>query len=343
MLKLLQVAVLTCHQVVPLPPFAALKHLILSSVEPAHLPITCLEHATSLETLSLGVDWSARASEDINVSSLHALKHVRIDSFAPRCLIVPDGCLLHLVWDGKRGSNFEEWVDDMQFWCEGQSIRLGSLQISWKDPDWQSYNMADLRTMLTSDQELAYISLCSPELGNEEEPFLVDPSSCQMLALAERVRFRFGKACSIRVTDMQPKWKDLSITAAKVKLEVEDTAALVRSLDNFQINGIANYGFTIPNMVHELHQSGRMCFVRRRTIDLDTGPSQGFSIGTLLDRAAQRRFEELMCCGCSSCLPCLSREGKLSRDSERPKDFWRHGDPAYTLKQECKVCSDSAL
>ena len=210
MLMLLQVAVLTCHQVVPLPPFAALKHLILSSARPAHLPITRLEHATSLETLSLGADgphvnWSARGSEDVDVSSLHALKHVRIGSFAPRCLIVPDGCLLHLVWDGNHVSNFEEWVDDMQMLCEGQSIRLGSLQISWKDPDWHIYNMAALRSMLTSDQELAYISLCSPELGNEEEPFSVDPSSCQMLALAERVRFRCGKACSIRVTDMQPK------------------------------------------------------------------------------------------------------------------------------------------
>ena len=114
-------------------------------------------------------------------------------------------------------------------------------------------------------------------------------------------------------------------------------------LDSFRIDGIANYGSAILSMMRELYRLGRMCFVDKLSVDLGTGTFQGFSFRTLLDCAAQRRFKELMCCGCSSCLPCLSREGKLSRDSERPKDFWRHGDPAYTLKQECKVCSDAAL
>ena len=350
MLMLLQVAVLTCQEALPLPPFVALKHLILSTSGPADVPITDLEHATSLETLSLGISgpddlWESKKSGDIDLSSLHALKHVRVDNFVPMWLTVPDGCLLHVVWDGEGAydSNFEAWARDMQLLWEEASIRLGSLQICFQNEVWDSHNMAALRTMLTGDHELAYISLCSSELGNEEQPFLVNSSSCQMLALAERVRFRGGKVCSIGVTGMQPKWKDLSITAAKVKLEVEDTAALVRSLDNFQIDGIANYGTTSLSMVPELNRSGRMCFVRRRTVDLDTGPSLGFSFGTLLDCAAQRKFKELMCCGCSSCLPCLSREGKLSRDSKRPKDFWHHGDPIYSLKQECKVCMESAL
>ena len=350
MLMLLQVAVLTCQEVLPLPPFAALKHLILSTPDPADLPVTYLEHATSLETLSLGVsgpdaDRSSRNTDYIDVSSLHALKHVRIDNFVPGWLDVPDGCLVHAVWDGEgaHDSNFEAWAGDMQSLWDEQSFRLGSLQICFQIEGWHSYNMEALRTMLTGDQELAYISLCSPELGSEEQPFSVNSSSCQMLALAERVRFRGGKVCSIGVTGMQPKWKDLSITAAKVNLEVEDTAALVRGLDSFWIDGIANYGSTSLSMMHEVYRSGRMCFVDRLAMHLDTGTSQGFSFGTLLDCAAQRRFKELMCCGCSSCLPCLSREGKLFRDSKRPKDFWRHGDPAYSLKQECKVCSDAAL
>ena len=350
MLMLLQVAVLSCQEVLPLPPFAALKHLILSTPDPADLPITILEHATSLETLSLGVSgpddlWYSDESGDIDLSSLHALKHVRIDNFVPTWLDVPDGCLLHVAWDGEGAydSNFEAWARDMQLLWEGQSICLGSLQIYFQNEEWDSYNTAALRTTLTGDQELVYISLCSSELGNEEQPFSVGPNTCQMLALAERVRFRCGKACSIRVTSMQPKWKDLSIIAAKVNLQVEDTATLVHGLDNFWIDGIANYGSTILSMMREVHQSGRMCFVDRLAVDLDTGPSQGFSFGTLLDCAAQRSFNELMCCGCSSCLPCLSREGKLSRDSARSKDFWRHGDPAYSLKQEYKVCSDAAL
>ena len=350
MLMLLQVAVLRCQEVLPLPPFAALKHLIVSTSGPEDLPITSLEHVTSLETLSLGVsgpdaDHRSQNTEDIDLSSLHALKHVRIDNFTPRWLDVPDGCLLHVAWDGvgAHDSNFDGWARRMQLLWEEQSNCLGSLQICFQNEEWHSYNMAALRTMLTGDQELAFISLCSPELGNDEQPFLIDSSSCQMLALAKRVRFRAAKVCSIRVTDMQPKWKDLSIEAAKVNLEVEDTAAVVRSLDNFQIDGIANYGTTGLSMVHELGRSSRMCAVRRRTIDLDTGPSQGFSFGTVLDCAAQRTFKQHMCCGCSSCLPCLSREGKLSRDSERRKDFWRHGEPAYSLKQECKVCNDAAL
>ena len=73
MLMLLQVAVLSCQEVLPLPPFAALKHLILSTPDPADLPITILEHATSLETLSLGVSgpddlWYSDESGDIDVS-----------------------------------------------------------------------------------------------------------------------------------------------------------------------------------------------------------------------------------------------------------------------------------
>ena len=347
---LLQVAVLTCQELLPLPPFAALKHLILSTSSPADLPITWVKHATSLETLSLGVcgpqfGWSMRESDYIFLSSLHALKHVRINDFMPRWLDVPDGCLLHLVWDGEgvHDSEFEAWACDMQLLWEGQSIRLGSMQICFKDDTWHTNNMAALRTMLTGNHQLGYISLCSPELGNEEQPLSIGPNGCQMLALAERVRFRAGKVCRISVIDMQPKWKDLSIVAAKVNLEAEDTAALVRSLDNLQIDGIANYGSTILSMVRELDRSGRMCFVRRQTIDLDTGPSQGFSFGSFLDCAAQRRFKALMCCGCSSCLPCLSQAGKLSRDSVQPIDFWRHGEPAYSLKQECKVCSEAAL
>ncbi|CAK0782451.1 hypothetical protein CVIRNUC_005694 [Coccomyxa viridis] len=251
-----QVAVLTCREVLPLPPFAALKHLILSTPDPADLPITYLEHATSLETMSLGTcgpdfGFYSRRSEEIDVSSLHALKHVRIDNFVPMWLDVPDGCLLHVLWDvdGVHDSEFEAWARDMQLLWEGQSMRLGSLQICFQDEEWHSYNMAALRTMLTGDQELAFISLCSPELGNEEQPFFVDPSSCQMLALAERVRFRCGKACSISVTGMQPKWKDLSIDAAKVNLQVENTAALVRGLDNFWIDAIAVYGSTSLSMM----------------------------------------------------------------------------------------------
>lgn len=88
---------------------------------------------------------------------------------------------------------------------------------------------AGLRTILTGDQELAHINLCCPELGSEMYPFSVDPGSCQMLVLPKRVRFCSEKVCSINVTGMQPRWKDLSIDAASVNLKVEDTAALVRA------------------------------------------------------------------------------------------------------------------
>lgn len=339
---LLQVAVLTCREVPPLPPFAALKHLILSTPGPAQLPITYLEHATSLETLSLGVFGPdaarfTRNTQNIDVSSLPALKHVRIDNFVPNWLHVPDGCLLHVVWDGvgAHHSNFGGWARRMQLLWEEQSNCLGSLQISFQNEDWHSYNMAVLRRMLTGDQEPGYVSLCSPELGSQGQPFSVDPSSCQMLARAEKIRFRAAKSCNIRVVGMQPRWKTLSIHAARVTLEVEDTAALVRCLDNFWVDGIAYYGFTGMSMVHELHESNCKCVVRRVHIDSSADSSKllhlrGFSLGTLVDCAAQKAFKELMCCGCSSCLACLSREGKLSRDSRSPKRCW-YGVPVYEL------------
>ena len=147
-----------------------------------------------------------------------------------------------------------------------------------------------------------------------------------MLALAKKVRFYSPKVCSVRVVDMQPKWKNLSISAAWVNLEVEDTAALVRNLDNFWVVGVTALGFPSLSMMDELHQSDRKCSVNRLTrqrVELREtveGTPPGFSFGTLLDNAAQSRFEELMWCGCSSCLTCLSREGKLSRDSQSPDD-----------------------
>ena len=125
---------------------------------------------------------------------------------------------------------------------------------------------------------------------------------------------------------MQPKWKVLSLRAARVNLEVEDTAALVHSLDNFWIEGITTHGFFLGSVMHELHQSDRRCSINRRTGE---GTSGGFSIGTLHDCAARCEFKELMCCGCSSCLFCLSEGGKLSTDSEWPEDCWY--EPVYEL------------
>ena len=316
----MQIAVLTCRQNIAMPPFAALKHLILSTVSPADNSILMMKNGMPLETLSLAscgeyVDWSL---ENIDVSSLRALKHVRIENVAPRKLDVPDGCLLHVVWDENStdGSKFRRWSHVRSLW-QAQPNRLGSLQICCHDSE---LNMSVLKTLLTGDQELSYISLCIPKLSNGSQPFSVDPSSCQTLALAERVRFRSEKMCSIRVTSMQPKWTNLSIDAAKVNLEVEDTAALVRSLDNFWIRGFESHGFSSLSMVHELHQSGRKCSVNRQAGDGAEGTPQGFEFGTLFDSTVQSKFEDLMKCGCSSCLVCLSRAGKLSRDSQGPKD-----------------------
>ena len=334
----LQIAVVNCSKILPLPPFAALRHLILSAGSTASSADldTCLQHATALETLCLGVagQYADRlSSEDIDLSSLHALTHMRMENFAPRRLHVTQGCLLHVVWNEKGSDNckFPEWAQVQSLW-EEQSNRLGSLQVCCDVSEMNAPDIAALKSILTGDQKLAYISLCSPELGNERQPFSVDPSSCQMLALAERVRICCEKVCSISVTDMHPQWKDLSVDAARVNLEVEDTAVLVRSLDNFRIDGIASYGFTSLSMMHELHRAGRKCTVKRVIVKPAEGKLhlQGFSLGTLIDCAAWKRFEELMCCGCSSCLPCLSREGRLSRDSRSPKNFW-YRVPVYLL------------
>ena len=230
-LVLQQIAVLNCHEVtlsdlrslpdIALPSFAALRHLILSTAGDASADLPIMKHAIELETLSLGIlgsginaDWSC---EDVDVSALRALKHVRIEDFAPR-LYVPDGCLLHFVWDADSSDDrtFLQWIEDSRSEVQSlwQSNRLGSLQMCIQAGEYQSYNTAGLRTSLTCDQELAYISLCSPELGSEMEPFTIDPGSCQMLALAERAHFRSEKVCNLSVTGMQPGWKDLSIDAA---------------------------------------------------------------------------------------------------------------------------------
>ena len=319
-LMLLQIAVLTFHQDIALPPFAALRHLILNAIDPADPPYATLKNGIPLETLSLVVcgdstDWS---HVNMNLSSLHALKHVRLENFAPGKLHVPDGCLLHIVWDEASAisSEFRRWARVRRLW-QAQPNRLGSLQICCLEGE---PNIASLKSILTGDQELVYISLCIPKLSNENQPFSVDPGSCQMLAFAKRVRLCSKKICSISVTNMQPMWKKLSIDAARVNLEVEDTAALVRSLDNFWIKGVTSHGFSSMSMMHELHQSGRKCSVNRQTGDGAEGTPQGFAFGTLLDCTAQGKFEELMNCGCSSCLACLSQAGKLSRDSPRPKD-----------------------
>ena len=104
MLPVLQVAVLTCHEDIALPLFAALRHLTMSSAGLAELPIATLSNATSLETLSLGIfgDYADWFDSDLDVSSLHALKHVGIEKFAPRKLQAPDSCLLHVVWNEER-------------------------------------------------------------------------------------------------------------------------------------------------------------------------------------------------------------------------------------------------
>ena len=321
----LQVAALTFYRDIALPPFVALRHLILSTTSPADLPIATLENASALQTLSLRIfgtyaDWSHK---DIDVSSLHALKHVRIENFAPRKLHVPDGCLLHVVWDGDYTdeSRFRRWAQVQSLW-QAQCNHLGSLQIRFQDGRFQELNIAVLKTILTGNQELGYISLWIPKLGNEQQPFLVHSSSCQMLALAERVRIRSERVCSIKVTSMQPKWKNLSIDAARVNLEVEDAAAFVRSLDNLRIQGVTTHGFSSLSMMYELHQVGRKCFVNRQPEDPAKGTPQGFAFGTLLDGTAQVRFAELMCCGCSSCLACLSLGGKLSRVSQQSRACW---------------------
>ena len=190
MLVLPQVAKLTCHETIALPPLTALKHLILSIASSADVPITTLQNAVALETLSLGIfeeyaDWSQK---DIDVSHLHALKHMRIENFAPRELHVPDACLLHIVWDEDHtdGSKFGQWVQVQSLW-QAQHNRLGSLQVYLKPGESQTDKMIALKSLLTGDQELIYISLWIPELGDEKQPFLVDSDSCQMLALAERV------------------------------------------------------------------------------------------------------------------------------------------------------------
>ena len=331
MLTPLQAAVLTCHQNIALPPFAALRHLILSTASSADLPIRYMKHAIALETLSLSIfgeyaDWS---SKDIDLSSLHALKHVRIENFAPRKLHVPDRCLLHVVWDKDRtdDSKFTRWAQVQLLW-QDHSNRLGSLQVYHKAGKLHTDKMAALKSLLTGDQELAYISLWTPELGNEKEPFLVDPGSCQMLALAKRLRLYSGKVCSISVVDMQPKWKTLSIDAARVYLEIEDTAALVHNLDNFQIKGITALAFSSLSMMHELHQLGRKCYVNRHNRKAAEGTPQGFVFGTL-NRTTRSRFHKVMHCGCSSCLFCLFRQQKLSRDSQWPKFSWYV--PIYTF------------
>ena len=325
MLMPLQVAVLTCHESIALPPFAALRHLILSIASSEDLPITYLLNAIALETLSLGIfgeyaDWS---DEDIDVSSLHALKHMRIENLAPRELHVPDGCLLHIVWDKNRtnGSKFVQWANVQSLW-QARGNHLGSLQVYHKGGDFQMDKMMALKELLTSDQELKYISLWFPELGNEKQPFLVDPNSCQMLALAERVRFYSGKVCSIRVVDMQPRWSNLSIDAARVNLEVEDTAALVCSLDNFWIKGVTTLGLFSLSMMHELHRLDRKCSVNGQTRKATEGTPQGFEFGTLLNSTMQKTFRMLMICGCSACLACFFRERKLPRDSQWPLDIW---------------------
>ena len=323
----LQVAVLTCHEDIALPPFMALKHLVvrlyqISTTRSADLPITTLKNAVSLETVHLGIfgkyaDWS---KTDIDMSSLHALKHVCIVNLAPRKFHVPDGCLLHVKWDEKTTDDrkFRRWAQVRSLW-QAQPNRLGSLQISCQagEPD-----TAVLKTILTGDQELLYISLCIPRLGDEMEPFSVDPGCCQMLALAKRVRFSSKRVCSISVTNMQPKWKYLSVDAARVTLQVEDTAALIRSIDSFWIEGFTIHGFSSLSMMNELHRSGRKCSVNEQSLEAAEGTPLGFSFGTLLDFAARSSFEELMDCGCLSCLACLSRGGKLSRDSERPQECW---------------------
>ena len=128
-LMLMQLVVLSGYDVIALPPFAALRHLIVSTASSRHLPITYIKLAITLETLSLGIfgdgvyaDWSG---EDIDVSSLRALKHVRIENFAPRRLHVPDGCLLHVVWDGgcSHDHEFMKWARVQSLWQE-QSNRL---------------------------------------------------------------------------------------------------------------------------------------------------------------------------------------------------------------------------
>ena len=329
MLMPLQVAVLICHEDIALPPFMALRHLIVqlnqfSTIRSADPPIATLKNAISLETVHLGIfgkyaDWS---QTDIDMSSLHALKLVCIANFAPRKLHVPDGCLLHIKWDEEStdGSMFRRWAQVRSLW-QAQRNRLGSLQI-WCQAG--ELNTSVLKVILTGDQELSYISLCIPRLGTEARPFSVDPGSCQMLALAERVKFCSKKVCSISVTDMQPKWKDLSIDAARVHLHVEDIAASVRRLDNFWIEGFATHGFSSLSMMHELHRSGRKYSVNamlyEQSLGLAKGHPPGFTFGTLLDCGAHTRFNELMHCGCSACLACLSRGGKLSRNSQRPKD-----------------------
>ena len=322
-----QIAKFDCRRAIVLPPFAALRHLILSTASSTDLLMASLRNAVALETLSLGIsgtyaDWSHK---DMDVHALHALKHVRLENFAPQMLYVPDGCLLHVVWDGEStdGSKFARWARVQSLW-QSQPNRLGSLNVSCRGGE---LNMTALQSMLMGDHELEYISIWIPELGNEKEPLLVDPNSCQMLALAERVRFRSSKVCSIRVVDMQPKWKDLSIDASRVQLEVEDTAALVRSLDNFWIEGITTHGLSILRIIHELHQSN--CTVSTQSGEDAASTPPGFSFGTLLDEAANREFEELMCCGCSSCLACLSRGAKLSRDSQHSENYWVV--PRYSL------------
>ena len=330
MLVLLQIAELTCHETIALPPFAALKHLILSLASLADVPITTLQNAVALETLSLGIygeyaDWSLNV---IDMSHLPALKHMRIENFAPQELHVPDGCLLHIVWDEDHtdGSKFVQWVQVQSLW-QAQRNRLGSLQVYLKPGGPQTDKMAALKGLLTGDQELAYISLWIPELGYEHKPFQVDSNSCQMLALAERVAFWSEKVCSISIADMQPKWKLLSLRAARVNLEIEDLAALVHSLDNFWIEGITTHGFFLGSVMRELYQSNRRCSMNERTGE---GTPGGFSCGTLHDCAAKSRFKEVMCCGCSSCLFCLSEGGKLSRDSEWPEDCWH--EPAFDFE-----------
>ena len=328
MLMALQVAVLTCHRHIELPPFAALRHLIVSTASTADLPNTTLQNATALETLSLGIfgsyaDWSHKI---VDFSCLYALKHMRIVNIAPRMLHLPDGCLLHVVWNGECSddSGFRQWAQVQSLW-QAQHNRLGSLHVYLEEGEFQDVNMEVLMRILTGDQRPGYISLWIPELGNEKQPFSVDPTSCQLLALAERVRFRAEKSCSMSVVDIHPKWKNLSIDAARVNLEVKDMAALVRSLDNFWIEGVTMHGFLSLSMMRELYRSERKCSLDSLVIGLGNNRRhlQGFSFATLLDRNAQRRFKELMCCGCSTCLPCLSREGKLSRDSRRPEDGWR--------------------
>ena len=129
---LLQVVKLTCHETIALPLFAGLKDLILSTASSADVPITTLKNAVELEMLSLGIfegyaDWSLK---HIDVSHLHALKHVRIKNFAPRELHVPDGCLLHIEWDEDHtdGSKFGQWVQVQSLW-QAQRNPLGSLQV----------------------------------------------------------------------------------------------------------------------------------------------------------------------------------------------------------------------